>query len=217
MRVRGASLLDRALYLPQGSGPPTRSGGAARVSRTEVFLAPSRSSRSGWWSRPLKQSVPARWVLADAVYGSDGKFRRWSGAGPGLRGGGEEQREADDLAAVQIPGQVAVAAIGAAVEDRWQRLELRRRGTGRAGRRLGVRPVRPAPGGLGARRLCRRSLTQPDEVAYYLVYAPDGIPVEEMVRAAGSGGRSRTCSSWRKDKSASITTRCARGPGGIAT
>jgi hypothetical protein len=34
--------------------------------------------------------------------------------------------------------------------------------------------------------LARRSLTRPDELAYFLAYAPNGTSVEDLVRIAGS-------------------------------
>jgi SRSO17 transposase len=49
---------------------------------------------------------------------------------------------------------------------------------------VSVRPALREGWGHGA--LFRRSLTEPDEVAYYLVYAPEETHLTEMVRAAGS-------------------------------
>jgi SRSO17 transposase len=83
---------------------------------------------------------------------------------------------------------VAVAALGAAVEATdWQRI---RGGEGARGERVNdwaYLPVRPGlrEGGVHG-VLCRHSLAQPEEIAYYLVSAPDGTPVDEMARAAGS-------------------------------
>jgi SRSO17 transposase len=69
----------------------------------------------------------------------------------------------------------------------WQRLSC---GEGAQGERLydwAYVPLRPAlREGWVHGALFRRSLTQANDVAYYLVYAPEDTPLDEMVRAAGS-------------------------------
>jgi len=133
--------------------------------------------------------VPAAWVTADEVYGSDGKLRR-----------ALEARSQAYVLAVRSnekpstwppygpPGQVSVAELAAAVPAQaWQRLSC---GEGAQGPRRydwALIPVRPAlcEGWVHA-VLLRRSLERPAEVAYYLVYAPTETPLAEVIRAAGA-------------------------------
>ena len=41
--------------------------------------------------------------------------------------------------------------------------------------------------------LVRRSLEDPQQLAYYVVFAPKGTPLEELVRVAGSRWRIESC------------------------
>jgi SRSO17 transposase len=137
----------------------------------------------------LEAGVPARWVVGDEGYGSDGKLRRAL----------EERGQAYVLAVRSnekpstwppygAPGQTAVAELGAAVPgEGWERHSC---GEGAQGPRLydwACLPLRPAlrEGWVHA-LLLRRHPNRTQEVGYYLVYAPVAWPLEELVRAAGS-------------------------------
>lgn len=78
--------------------------------------------------------------------------------------------------------------MGATVPDQgWERHSC---GEGTQGPRLydwAFLPLRPAlqPGWVHA-LLIRRHLVRTDEVAYYLVYAPEDWPLQAMIRAAGA-------------------------------
>src|SRR5437868_15176176 len=73
---RGSAFLDRALYLPkawtadaercQEAGIPDTVGFATKGDLAKAMLA-----------RAFAAAVPARWVVADEVYGNDGALRRW--------------------------------------------------------------------------------------------------------------------------------------------
>jgi SRSO17 transposase len=186
--AQGRAGLDCALYLPREWADDAARRAAAGVPETVEFRTKPQLALA-MLERALDAGVPARWVVADAVYGSDGKFRR-----------ALEARDQAYVVAVksnekpttwppyQPPGQVAVAALGVGVEAAgWQRLSC---GEGAQGERVSdwaYVPVRPAlRAGWVHGVLCRRSLTPPAEGAYYLVYAPDGTPVGEIVRAAGA-------------------------------
>jgi SRSO17 transposase len=73
--ARGRAGIDQALYLPKDwAADPERRAEAgvpeAVVFRTKPHLALEMIERA------LDAEVPARWVVADEVYGSDGKLRR---------------------------------------------------------------------------------------------------------------------------------------------
>jgi SRSO17 transposase len=86
------------------------------------------------------------------------------------------------------PAQVSVAEVAAAIPaEAWQWLSC---GEGAQGPRLydwAYRPLRPAlRAGWVHAVLVRRHADHPDELAYYLVYAPVETPLAELVRVAGA-------------------------------
>jgi SRSO17 transposase len=185
---KGRAGIDRALYLPRGwtddQGRRTEAGVPETIGfHTKPWLALDMIERA------LGAGVPARWVVGDSVYGSDGKLRRVL----------EERGQAYTLAVKSTeqpttwppygpPGQVAVADIAAVlVPDQWQRLSC---GDGAQGERLydwACVPVRPAlRDGWVHAVVIRRSISDPDELAYYLAYAPTDTPLGEIVRAIGA-------------------------------
>jgi SRSO17 transposase len=179
--------IDRALYLPKDWAEDAERRAAAGVPAGVEFRTKPRLALE-MIERALDAGVPARWVVADEVYGSDGKLRR-----------ALEAREQPYVLAVKRnekpttwppyapPGQVAASEVAGALEpEAWQRLSC---GDGAQGERLydwACVPLRPAlREGWAHALLVRRHPTEPDEVAYYLVYAPAGTPLAEIVRAAG--------------------------------
>jgi SRSO17 transposase len=189
----GHAGLDRALYLPQewtDDRPRCRAAGIpdAVPFRTKPQLALAMVERA------LDAGVPAAWVVADEVYGNDGKFRR-----------ALEARDQAYVVAVRSDYPVStwppfgppapwtvtavVAAALAAGATAWARRSC---GEGVQGPRVydwAYFPVRPAvrdEEGWVHAVLVRRHPRRPDEVAFYLVYAPTGTALEEVVRAAGA-------------------------------
>jgi SRSO17 transposase len=179
---RGSAFLDRALYLPKAwaDDQPRRRG--AGVPETVTFATKPEMART-MLRRALKADVPARWVTADEVYGSDHKFRRLiENAGLSyvvavtsaqrLFLGGYYGR-ADDFAADLD-------------EPAWRRLSC---GAGSKGQRLydwaffefPFQSDEDVTKGL----LIRRSTTDPAERAYYLCRSPRKTTLEQLVRVAG--------------------------------
>jgi SRSO17 transposase len=118
------------------------------------------------------------------VYGTDPHLRPWL----------EVERRAYVLAVpkshrVWLGGRQATArsAVANLPPEAWQRLSA---GDGSQGPRLSDWAWLPVEGTCppGWRRwlLARRSLSQPTELAYYRVFAPNETPLPEVVRAAGS-------------------------------
>lgn len=185
---RGRAAIDRALFVPQEwVAEPARCRRAAIPEgvpyRTKPQLALEMVERA------LETGVPARWVVADEVYGSDGKLRRaleGRGQGDVLAVRGNEKPST--WPPYGSPAQVAVAELAGAVPvEAWTRLSC---GEGAQGPRLydwAYVPLRPAlrEGWVHA-LLTRRHPDRSAEVAYYLVYAPLDAPLAEVVRAAGA-------------------------------
>jgi SRSO17 transposase len=184
---RGRAGIDQALYLPKDWAADPERRTAAGVPAAVAFRTKPRLALE-MIERALDAEVPARWVVADEVYGSDGKFRR-----------ALEARDQAYVLAVKRnekpttwppyapPGQVAVADVAAELTtEAWLRLSC---GEGAQGERIfdwACIPLRPAlRDGWVHALLVRRHPTEADEVAYYLVYAPVGTPLAEIVRVAG--------------------------------
>jgi SRSO17 transposase len=185
---KGHAGIDRALFIPrEWSADPQRchqAGFAAGLPhRTKPQLALHMVERA------LDDGVPARWVVADEVYGSDGKLRR-----------ALEARDQSYVLAVRgnekpstwppygPPGQVAVShLVDALCAEDWQHLSC---GEGSQGPRVydwAFVPIRPAlRAGWVHAVLARRHPERTDEMAYYLVYAPVDMSLEEIVHAAES-------------------------------
>jgi SRSO17 transposase len=185
---KGRAGIDRALYLPREWASDRERCEEAGVPETVAFHTKPWLALD-MLERALDAGVPARWVVGDSVYGSDGKLRRAL----------EDRGQAYALAVKSTeqpttwppygpPGQVAVADIAAVLEpDDWQRLSC---GDGAQGERLyewAYVPVRPAlRDGWVHAVVIRRDLADPDEVAYYLTYAPTDTPLIDIVRAIGA-------------------------------
>ena len=189
---RGHMLIDRALFVPQEwftrpRGHPDRcrkAGIPPSVGfRTKPQLALELIERA------LDDGVPARWVVGDEVYGSDGKLRRAleeRGQAYVLAVRGNEQPTT--WPPYGPPGQISVAEVAAAIPaDAWQRLSC---GEGAQGPRFydwAYLPLRPAlRDGWVHALLVRRHPLRPDDLAFYLVYAPVATPLAEIVQAAGA-------------------------------
>jgi len=185
---RGHVGLDRALFVPEAwfrdRARCQRAGIPAAVGhRTKPRLALEMLELA------LDAGVPAAWVVADEVYGSDGKFRRALEArGQAYVLAVRRNEQPSTWPPYGPPGQVAVADLVAAVPaPGWQRRSC---GAGAQGPRRydwAWVPLRPAvrAGWLHA-VLLRRHPVRRDEVAAYLVYTPTDTPLAAVVRAAGA-------------------------------
>lgn len=153
----------------------------------DVGFAPKPALARRMLERALEAAVPHAWVVADEGYGQDRRLRLWL----------EEIEQPFVLAVTSQekpwswgargPQQVRADALAHALpEAAWQRLCA---GRGSKGERLyecaEVRLWRwQTPEGIH-RLLVRRSLEDPEDRAYYIVFAPQGAPLEQLVRVAG--------------------------------
>jgi SRSO17 transposase len=186
--ARGRALVDRELYLPKSwTGDPDRCR-AAKIPEERTFATKGELARK-LVLRALASTLPIAWVTADSAYGQEWGFRRMlEEAGVGYVLAVPKSQQVKSLAGIwRIDALIAEAP-----HDAWQRLSC---GDGAKGPRVYDWAAAQLPvidifdGDTPTHRrwvLARRSLARPDEIAYYLAYAPDGTTVQDLVRIAGS-------------------------------
>ncbi len=188
----GYAFLDRALYLPAGwaaDGPRRTEAG---VPPAVPFQTKPQLART-LLARALEAGVPGAWVTADETYGCDSSLRRELEA---RRHGYVLAVRANEVigtaettpAGPTTPREQTVAAGAQHVPTTaWVRCSA---GQGSKGPRwydwAWVADARPAPVGWQRGLLVRRSVTDPTTLAYYLVFAPAGTPLTQVVRVAGT-------------------------------
>ena len=185
--VKGRTLLDRELYLPQvwardwerrrEAGVPDSVGFRTKPQLAQFMLG-----------RTLESGVPFAWFTGDEVYGSDRNLRLWL-----------EREEIAHVMAIKSneklwaltdrgPLQVRADRLAAGVEESaWVRCSA---GNGAKGPRVydwaavDIRPLREP--GKGHWLLARRSVAKPGELAFYVCFGSADTTLEELVRVAGT-------------------------------
>lgn len=187
---RGRALVDRELYLPRGwCEDRGRCDEAGVPGETAFATKPQLALRM--LDRAFAAGVRPGWVLADEVYGSDGKFRRHLEAlgQPFVLAVGCQQRLWVDLRQRRVD-QIADALPA----SDWHRLSVGDGSKGpraydwAAGRLGGERPH-----GLVRWLLVRRSLADPTDRAYYLCLAPPEVDGPGLATAAGMRWSIESC------------------------
>lgn len=182
----GHALIDRRLYLPKDWAADRTRRARARVPEDVEFATKPAMARE-MIARTLDTGPPCAWVLADALYGSDYRFRRML----------EDRRQAyvlavrsnhalrflDEWGLVQSDPAALADALDA---DQWRSLAA---GEGSKGPRLydwaRVSLGWACEDGFERWMLVRRSRHDPGARAYYFAYAPAGTPLAELAGAAG--------------------------------
>jgi SRSO17 transposase len=181
--VHGHALIDRALYLPREWADDTSRRAEAKVPDSVSFATKQALARD-MLARALAAKIPATWVTADEVYGSDYTFRRFC-----------EDNRLNYVVAISSATHLVVGLKRQAVRkylaeipaSAWQRLSC---GSGAKGRReydwayITWPHYEQKTHAKGC--LVRRSLDEPCEHAFYFTYAPRGTSVEKIVQVAGS-------------------------------
>jgi SRSO17 transposase len=180
---KGRAFIDRELYLPKAwTEDPARCRAALVPEQVGFRTKPQLAQLL--LARALAAEVPASWVTADEAYGGDPALRRF------LEGHGlsyvlavkctEPLWPADG--SVWAPASQLAAQVPA---EQWVTCSA---GYGAKGRRFydWTRITLVTPLGAGAERwlLVRRSRSD-GELAFYLCFAPAGIPLVGLVRVAG--------------------------------
>jgi SRSO17 transposase len=180
--AKGRTFLDRELYLPKAWTDDVMRCQTAGIPNDVQFATKLQLGRR-MLERTFAAGIPARWVTGDTVYGNDWRMRSWldqrrqayvlavSGQYRIFTG---EQRQWAKQVVAELPKkswQVESCAAGSKGERlyEWARLEMRR-----------------SEDGWRRWLLARRSLSKPQEIAYYVVSGPSQTRLAEMARVAGT-------------------------------
>jgi SRSO17 transposase len=185
---KGAAFVDRSLYLPREWSEDVQRRAEAGVPQKIQFATKGELAKE-MLCRAFEAQIPARWVVADTVYGT----------ARGLRGWLEEQECSYVLAVPATKGvyhkgtqRQAQSLAKDLPDERWERVSA---GRGSKGERLydWACVALPMPEATkveehraGRWLLVRRQIDDPSELAYYLAYGPKQTPAGELIRVAGS-------------------------------
>lgn len=167
-------MIDRELYLP-ASWTTDRERCAHAGIDAEVEFATKPMLAQRMLERVLQAGIEMGWSTADEAYGDNPGLRAWL--------------EANDLNYVMAVScdQRFTTPRGPVRADElarkgWQRLSA---GRGSKGHRL-YDWLLLDPGADTHQLLVRRSISKPDELAYYICHTRHPVPLAELVRVAGS-------------------------------
>lgn len=139
-------------------------------------------------TRTLDAGLPACWVTADEIYGSDSRFREFL-----------QRQRLNYVVAISCQTHLYYQGLRTRVDEHaaafgrrmWKRLSC---GAGTKGERIYEWAIIswPVPVADGSSSpsftkslLVRRNLKAPEEKAYYYTYAPNGTPLKKLVEIAG--------------------------------
>ena len=187
---RGRALVDRELYLPESWCRDRTRCVEAGVPEDVTFATKPQLAQK-MLKRAFAAGCKPAFVLADEVYGNDSKFRRFL-----------ESRGQPYVLAVSCQQRLWVEFRQKRVDEiarttpaqAWQRLSV---GDGAKGPRVydwaAAQFGAVTEGGLIHWLLIRRSVTDPDDLAYYLCLVPQGMSANDLAQAAGRRWEIETC------------------------
>lgn len=181
--AKGHALIDRELYLPKAWCEDRSRCREARIPDTRAFATKPELARE-MLERAVAARIPARWVAADEVYGSDSKFRNLL-----------EKRGLNYVVTISCQQRVFLNDVHGRVDEHvramkksvWKKLSC---GQGTKGDRFYEWAF--VPFGIltdtGKRKglLVRRSLKDKTDIAYYFTLAESRTRLQTLVNIAGS-------------------------------
>lgn len=180
---KGHTLLDTQLYLPKEWANDPKRRQQAKVPKSVGFATKPQLAQQ-MLTRALDAGVPTAYVTGDSVYGDDASLRQC------LKKRGQAYVLAIqcDLRLLWEGGQIRAQTLAKRFAPAsWQTLSA---GEGSKGARLFAWAYLPldAPEQAGFEQglLVRRSLSDPTDLAYYLVFAPLNTALATLVQVAGT-------------------------------
>lgn len=188
---RGHALIDRELYVPESWTVDRDRCRAADIPDEVGFVTKPRLAMA-MIERTLAAGVRFGWVTADEAYGQAKYLRFWL-----------EQHDLPHVLATRVNDTLITTDLHQARADElvaalparaWRRLSV---GAGAHGPReydWARVPIRVLwEPGRGHWLLARRSITRPDEIAYYVCYGPRRSTLVDLAWIAGSRWRIEEC------------------------
>jgi SRSO17 transposase len=194
---RGHALIDRELYLPQSWAEDPGRRRAAGIPEAVEFATQPRQAQV-MIARAIAARVPFAWFTADEIYGQAKYLQAWL-----------EDQDVSYVMAIRCSDtlttpegeQRADALIAAITARAWQRIST---GAGAHGpREFGWARIPVRPGwrpGRGHWLLARRSLADPEEIAYYACYGPRRSSTADLAWIAGSRWHIEECLQQAKNE-----------------
>ena len=206
----GHVFLDRCLYLPESWSAAPERREQAKVPENVVFeTKPEQAAKM--LEHAWENGVPMRWVTGDEVYGDSPVLRdsiaeggRWyvlavrtnitvwpvrpTVAIPEYRGSGRKPTKQQVVGDPSTPLSV-LAVVAAWPASRWQRLTVAEGEKGPRTYDWACQRIVEHVDQLPARDgwlLARRSIANPDDIAYYLSSAPDHLPLLTLAQVAST-------------------------------
>ena len=188
--MHGHALIDRELYLPRSWTDDRERCREAGIPDEAEFATKPRQARA-MIARAVAAGVPFAWFTADETYGQAKWLQAWL-----------EEKDIWYVMAIRCSDtltmpegeQRADALVNAVPSRSWQTISA---GAGAHGpreydwARVAVRPGWKR--GRGHWLLARRSLSQPEEIAYYACYGPRRCSTANLAWTAGSRWHIEEC------------------------
>ena len=180
---KGHALIDRELYLPTAWCEDRARCREACIPDTRAFATKPELARE-MLERAVAAQIPARWVAADEVYGSDSKFRNLL-----------EKQGLNYVVTISCQQRLFLNDVHGRVDEHvramkktaWKKLSC---GQGTKGDRFYEGAFVPfgIPTDAGKRQglLVRRSLKDTTDIAYYFTLAEPRTRLQHLVNIAGS-------------------------------
>jgi SRSO17 transposase len=188
--AHGHALIDRELYLPQSWIDDPQRCRAAGIPDGVEFATKPRQAQA-MIARAIAAGVPFAWFTADEVYGQAKWLQAWL-----------EDQDVSYVMAIRCSDTVTMpegerradALIAAVPARAWQRISA---GAGAHGPReydWARIPVRAGQKrGRGRWLLARRSISDPEKIAYYACYGPRRSSTADLAWIAGSRWHMEEC------------------------
>jgi len=188
--AHGHALIDRELYLPQSWIDDPQRCRAAGIPDGVEFATKPRQAQA-MIARAIAARVPFAWFTADEVYGQAKWLQAWL-----------EDQDVSYVMAIRCSDTVTMpegerradALIAAVPARAWQRISA---GAGAHGPReydWARIPVRAGQKrGRGHWLLARRSISDPEKIAYYACYGPRRSSTADLAWIAGSRWHIEEC------------------------